>query len=249
MQQLLQVIAIPATLPGAIAVAQVDLNINQGLEVIPDLIAFDNAAFDYVSLVGTTLTVINTGAAGGTTNVYLIYFHTVQRSFGNAQTKQGTPAPFVIRGAGGGGAASMEVVGKMSTEIAQEVADNGSITVAWEIENYTSPVGVVDLANDRFTVPIGGTYIITAALTWEVSGAATGSMRATIAINGAGSGSAQDSVAVEGTNVARSTVISSMFQLAAGDDITLIANQLTGGALDVMFGEMTIARVGPGAVI
>ncbi len=249
MQQLLQTIAIPATAPGTTAVAQVDLNINQGLAITPDIIAFDNASFDYVSLVDGTLTVINLGAEQGTTNIYLIYFHTVQRSFGNAALKQGTPAPFVIRGAGGGGAAGLEVVGKMSTEVAQEVADNGSIVVEWEISDYAVPAGVVDLPNDQFTVPIAGTYIVTAALTWEASGAATGSIRATIAINGAGSGSAQNSVEVGGTNVARSTVISSAFQLAAGDDITLIANQLTGGALDVLFGEITISRVGPGGVV
>lgn len=104
MQQLQQMIAIPATAAGAQAVATVDLNILQGLEVTPDIIAFDNPAFDFVSLVGTTLAVVNEGASEQTTNIWLVYWHSVERSYGSASVKQLSPAPFVMRGAGSGGA-------------------------------------------------------------------------------------------------------------------------------------------------
>jgi hypothetical protein len=106
-QQLQQMIAIPATAPGANAVAQVTLNILQSRSVTPDLLAFDNGSFDFVSLVGTTLTVINKGAVAGTTNVWLYYFHSTDRSYGAASITALSPAPFVIRGAGGSGSAGL----------------------------------------------------------------------------------------------------------------------------------------------
>lgn len=102
MQQLQQMMNFAGIAAGAQAQGQVDLNIINGRAVTPDVIMFDNGAFDYVSLVGTTLTVVNNGLLAGDCNVYLIYWHSVERSYGNAQTKQLTPAPFIVRAPGSG---------------------------------------------------------------------------------------------------------------------------------------------------
>jgi hypothetical protein len=240
MQRLQQILAFANVAAGATAQAQVLLNINQGLAVIPDVLAFDNSDFEFVSLVGTTLTVRNDGSASASSNAWLIYFHTIERSYGAVQTTQLTPAPFVIRGAGG----HPEIVGKMNNENAQPVANAGSLVVAWDVSEYSVPAGLVDLANDRFVIPIDGTYLITAMLTWEAA-AATGQSRVVVRVNGGGSPTAQQIIEWSGGLVARSQVASTTMQLNAGDLVTLFVDQTTAAERDVFFAEYTISRVGP----
>lgn len=95
--------------PGANATLPHGLNLsNNGvLAIIPDIVAFDNPDFDFVSCTDTDLTVVNNGAGAGSTRCYLIWFHSIQRAMGQAMNvalfQQFSNPPFVIRGAGGGG--------------------------------------------------------------------------------------------------------------------------------------------------
>lgn len=97
-----------AVAPGANATLPHGLNLsNNGvLAIIPDLVAFENADFDFVACTTTDLTVVNNGLLPGSTRCYLIFFHSVQRAMGQAMNvalfQQFTNPPFVIRGAGGG---------------------------------------------------------------------------------------------------------------------------------------------------
>lgn len=82
---------------GATAVLNHGLNIN-GVAVLADEVAFDNADFDFVSMTTTTITVVNRGSAAQSANVRLIYFHSILRAYGSSLTTALSPRPFVIRG-------------------------------------------------------------------------------------------------------------------------------------------------------
>lgn len=77
------------------------LNI-RGTPVIPDLIRRDNMGFAGISANATSVTVKNDTGAPATVQLYLRYYHTQDRVYGNAAVHQMTPAPFWV-----GGAASM----------------------------------------------------------------------------------------------------------------------------------------------
>lgn len=102
MQRLQQILTFTNVAAGGNAAAahQLVVHSQDPTPPIPDIIAFDNAAFDFVSLVGNVLTVTNLAPTIESCHVWLLYFHTIDREYGNRQTTQLTPAPFIIRGGG-----------------------------------------------------------------------------------------------------------------------------------------------------
>jgi hypothetical protein len=79
LKAVLQFTAVPA---GSTATLAHGLNVG-GTAVVPDAIALDNPAFDYVSSTTTTVTVVNNDTAAGSCDVLCEKWHTVERAFGD----------------------------------------------------------------------------------------------------------------------------------------------------------------------
>lgn len=98
LKAVLQFTAVPA---GGTATLTHGLNVG-GTAAVPDAIALDNPAFDYVSSSSTTVTVINNDTAAGSCDVLCEKWHTVERAFGDGAAALPV-APFISRGAAAGG--------------------------------------------------------------------------------------------------------------------------------------------------
>lgn len=103
-----QVLTFTNVAAGAAAVLPHSLNVN-GRAVIPDFAAVNNGEFDVLEAGTdeTQVTVRNDGAAPADVDVRIWYEHTIERVYGSDAVTQLSPAPFVIRGAGAGGAAAV----------------------------------------------------------------------------------------------------------------------------------------------
>ena len=100
LKAVLQFTAVPA---GGTATLAHGLNVS-GTAVVPDAVALDNPAFDYVSSTTTTVTVVNNDTAAGSCDVLCERWHTVERAFGDGAATLPV-VPFISRGAAAGGGA------------------------------------------------------------------------------------------------------------------------------------------------
>lgn len=98
LKAVLQFTAVPA---GGTATLAHGLNVS-GTAVVPDAVALDNPAFDYVSSTTTTVTVVNNDTAAGSCDVLCERWHTVERAFGDGAATLPV-VPFISRGAAAGG--------------------------------------------------------------------------------------------------------------------------------------------------
>jgi hypothetical protein len=86
-----------------------NLNVG-GLAVVPDEVKLSNPEFTFISADDTNVVVRNDGAGVGDCDVLVEHWHTVERVFGAAQTKELSPQPFNAAAGGGGGAESFIAV-------------------------------------------------------------------------------------------------------------------------------------------
>lgn len=104
-----------------------------GTPVIPDVIRRDDMGFAGVAATSTAITVRNDTLAPATVRLYLRYYHTQDRAYGDSAVTQLTPAPFWV-----GGASSL-VVPPAATPVPQPLR-----TANWNTGNHK-----VELADDN----------------------------------------------------------------------------------------------------
>jgi hypothetical protein len=218
------------------------LNIT-GIGIVPDLVQFDNSAFDMISCTATTITVINRGGATASCSVRVSYDHSIQRAFGNTAIDALTPTPFVDRGSSGS-TGFQAIAGKMTKSVIQAIPNLGAATVLFEAVTYDTAGSMVDLANDRFVIPVTGVYLVTGIIEWEAIVIAGGFMALNVIVNGAAVPTAVQAVDGESNGVGPcSNIVATGLSLSAGAAVQFGVTQTTGAPRDITQGEGTIQRV------
>jgi hypothetical protein len=215
---------------------------SSGVPIIPDLVEFDNSAFDMVSCTSTTLTVINRGGVTATANVRVSYDHSIQRAYGATSVDQLSPAPFVVRGSTS--TIDANVAGQMSKQVTppQVIAASTLTTVDFDTADFTTSGALVDLANNQFLVPVNGIYEIAATIGWAGIVTGAGVLDLDVFVNASGTVVSYITLAAEANG--RSITAVCGRQLVAGDTISFRVNQTTGGPWNIVLAEATIYRVG-----
>lgn len=151
----------------------------------------------------------------------------------------------------GGGGASQAAYGKMSTDVNQAVPDLANhALVLFDVQEFESSAGVVDVANDRFVAPVDGVYLVTALFAWLFDGPLPVDSIFIIAlqVNALVNSTAQQIINVPlGGNTPGTSLIASTLQLVAGDLVTVRVSQVSQAQRELAYAEATISLVSGGA--
>jgi hypothetical protein len=141
------IIQLTGIAPGASPSSTHNLNV-AGLAVVPDEVKLSNPEFTFVSADDTNVVVRNDGAGVGDCDVLVEHWHTVERAFGAAQTKELTPQPF--NAAAGGGAAAAIFLGYFGDGSDGDSVLGSDLTLTRDMHFETLDTGGFDVFTKNF---------------------------------------------------------------------------------------------------
>ena len=168
-----------------------ELNVND-VSVLPDKALRSNGEFSIVSVTATDVTVQNGGSAAANCDVLVEHWHTIDRVFGAAQTKDLVPQPFV---AAAGGAASPSIFPTFWAAILSATVGNTSDAWFWNMQGNTNVYRLFEVPTDVTVIAISwcGQSVLaggaTTALAEDVTLTFSGGNPTALASNGTQSGS------------------------------------------------------------
>ena len=134
------------------------------------------------------------------------------------------------------------ILGKMTANgLNQEVGDAAIVIMDFNAETYDIG-GCVDIVNNRFTAPVAGKYLVTSIVEWVGTVIADGIMTDQVTVDAALVVTATQSINVSGGSAfARSNVVSTVLDLAAGQLVTFSVSQISGAPQNIFKGEATFS--------